>query len=188
MGALVEVSQNPELAQMEENAARRRARITRPKWDPKQWHPVYEEVVLMDCLGLSRKDIALEKGFTEAHITNITQTPQAAIIREVFRRKMAEKYEGTVEDRLERVAQKAMKRIEDTIENDELFKKNPLGLFDRAITVLKATKHIKEEVAQTNNLTLVVTDEQMDKLRKGTELADKAKLLHSGNVNDASTP
>lgn len=186
---LVETQVNPELDQMRENAARRRARITRPKWNPKQWHPVYEEVVLMDCLGLARRDIALEKGFTEQHITNICQTPQAKIIRELFRRRMAEKYEGTVEERLERLTAKAMKRIEEVIEDDKIAEKNPLGLFDRAITVLKATNKIKEAPAEhVHEHRLMVTDEQMDRLKKGTELADQARQLHSGDTNAKSTP
>lgn len=190
--ALTEVSLNPELQQMEENRAARRARITRPRWDPKKWHPVYEEVVLLDCLGYSRKQIAEEKGFTEQHITNITNTPQAAIIREVFRKRMAAKYEGTVEERLERLTAKAMKRIEDVIENDDLMAKNPLGLFDRAITVLKSTNKIKETPATQNTLQLVVTEDQLDRLQKGTELADKARALNAGKteivINAPTTP
>lgn len=177
--ALVEVHVNPDLRQMEENQARRRARITRPKWNPKQWHPVYEEVALLDCLGLSRKEIALEKGFTEAHITNICQTPQAGMIREIFRRKMAKKYEQTVEARLETLAQRAMDRVESVIEDDDLAKKNPLGLFDRAITVLKSTNKIKEAPSQVNNNTLIVSDEAMDKLTRGLDLADEARRLHA---------
>lgn len=180
---LIETQDNPALRVMEENAARRRARIVRPRWNPKQWHPVYEEVVLMDCLGLARKDIALEKGFTEQHITNICATPQAAIIRELFRKRMAAKYEGTVEERLERITQKAMDRIENVINNDELEKKNPLGLFDRAITVLKATSKIKEAPTTNVEKQLIVSDEQFTKLLEGTKKADEAKRLHSGDAN-----
>jgi len=185
---LVEVHVNPELAQMEENQARRRARITKPKWNPRQWHPVYEEVVLLDCLGLARKDIALEKGFTEAHITNICQTPQAQIIREIFRRKMAKKYEATVEDRLERLSQKAMDRIADVIDDDEIAKKNPLGLFDRAITVLKSTNKIKEVPTTHIENKLIVSDEAMARLERGMALADEAKRLHAPKVDAPTTP
>lgn len=177
--ALVEVHVNPDLQQMEENQARRRARITKPKWNPKQWHPVYEEVVLLDCLGLSRKEIALEKGFTETHITSICQTPQAGMIREIFRRRMVKKYEQTVENRLETLAQRAMDRVEEVITDDDLAKKNPLGLFDRAITVLKSTNKIKEAPSQVNNNTLIVSDEAMDKLTRGLDLADEARRLHA---------
>lgn len=179
---LVETYINPDLPEhMKENQVRRRARILRPKWNPKQWHPVYEEVVLMDCLGLARKDIALEKGFTEQHITNICGTPQAKIIRELFRKRMAQKYEGTIEDRLERITHKAMSRIEDVINDDKIAEKNPLGLFDRAITVLKSTNKIREAPPTVVEKQLVVTDEQMAQLIAGTKKADEAKRLHSGN-------
>jgi hypothetical protein len=137
----------------------------------------------MDCLGLARKDIALEKGFTEQHITNICKTPQAGVIRELFRKRMAAKYQGTIEDRLERITHKAMDRIEGVINDDKIMEKNPLGLFDRAITVLKSTNKIKEAPTTNVEKQLVVSDEQFNKLIEGTKKADEAKRLHSGDAN-----
>lgn len=175
---LVEVDVNPDLKLMEENEAARKARITRPRWNPKEWHPVYEEVVLLDCLGYARTIIAAEKGFTEEHITNILKTDHARLIREVFRRKLEVKVDQTIDQRFETIAHKAMKRVEEVMNNDTLAEKNPLGLFDRAIVLLKAAGKIKDEPKQITNNTLIVSDEQMDKLTKGIAVSDEARRLH----------
>ena len=38
----------------------------------KEWHPIYEEVVLLDCMEYKRSEIGARMGFTEAHVTNIS--------------------------------------------------------------------------------------------------------------------
>lgn len=182
MSNLVEASVVPEL---EDNRARRSARINRPRWNPKQWHPVYEEIVLLDSLGYKNIAIAEMKGFTKEHISNILCTPQAKLIKQLILARMEKKRDETIDQRLERIAEKAMSRVEETINNDELAAKNPLGLFDRAITVLKATNKIKEQpTAVDNSRTIIVTDTQMEKLNRAMQLSDEAKQLNSG-INPA---
>lgn len=193
--ALKEVLVNPDLpAHMRENAAFRRARITKPRWNPKEWHPIYEEVVLLDCMGLKRSEIASRMGFTEAHITNILKTEQAAVVRKLVIARINGKVQHTIEQRLENVTLKAMQRVEDVMNDDKLAEKNPLGIFDRAITVLRSTKKIQpEDSGGTHiNKALIVSEHQFDRLMKGTALADEAKRLNavSGEeieVNDVST-
>ena len=46
---LIESLSDPDLIREERGV--RRARIERPRWNPKEWHPVYEEVVMLDVLG-----------------------------------------------------------------------------------------------------------------------------------------
>lgn len=183
-----EVQIDPALQEFENNRIARRARINRPRWNPKEWHPVYEEVVLMDVLGYKRSEIALEKGFTETHITNILKTEQASIIRKIVIKRMEQKREETITQRLDRIAEKAMARVEEVIENDDLAAKNPLGIFDRAIATLRAAKKISaEDEGRVNNKNIFITDEAMTRLMKGTEIADRAKQLH-GMVNIDVTP
>jgi hypothetical protein len=171
---------NPDLPDhMEQNRVFRRARITKPRWNPKEWHPIYEEVVLLDCMGLKRSEIASRMGFTEMHITNILKTEQAQIVRKLVIARINGKAQQTIEQRLETVTLKAMQRVEDVINNDVLAEKNPLGLFDRAITLLKGTRKIQPEDGGTHiNRALIVSEQQFDKLIKGTALADEAKRLN----------
>lgn len=177
MAEPVEVSSVPEL---ENNRARRAARINRPKWAPKQWHPVYEEVVLLDALGYKNKVIAEMKGFTPEHVSNILNTPQAKVIKQIVIKRMEQKREETIDQRLENVTNRAMARIEEAMNNDELAAKNPLGVFDRAIVVLKATNKIKDAPQTVNNNTMIVSDEAMAQLQKAVSLSDEVKQLHAG--------
>jgi hypothetical protein len=180
---LVETHINPDLPKhMADNQAFRKARITKPKWEPKKWHPIYEEVVLLDCMGLKRSEIAQRVGFTEHHVTEIFNTPQAAIVRKLVMARINEKAVQTIEQRLEKVTLKAMARVEDVMQDDELAKKNPLGIFDRAITLLRGTKKIAGENSETNiNKALIVSEHQFEKLMKGTALADEARKIHAAD-------
>lgn len=192
---MIETFENPDLPEhMRENEVTRRARITRPRWNPKEWHPIYEEVVLLDCMGYKRSEIGARMGFSEMHVTNILKTPQAAIVRKLVIARINNKAMQTIEQRLETVTEKAMTRVEEVINDDELAKKNPLGIFDRAITLLKGTRKIQPEESGTHiQKALIVSEQQFDKLLKGTALADEARRLHAAEpveaeVSDVSVP
>lgn len=181
---LVETHINPALngdSPLDENRAVRRARITRPRWNPKEWHPIYEEVVLLDCMGYKRTEIAYRMGFSDMHVTNILKTEQAAIVRKLVLARINGKAMQTIEQRLETVTLKAMQRVEDVINNDTLAEKNPLGVFDRAITLLKGTRKIQPDTESGPHIgkAIIVSDQQFDKLIKGTAMADEAKRLHA---------
>lgn len=164
---------------LEVNRAARRARINNPRWEPKKWHPVYEEIVLLDCLGYSNKDIAEDKGFTAVHISNILNTPKAKMIRELLLKQMEKKREETIEQRLEKLADKAMDRAEKVITDDDLFAKNPLGVFDRAIIVMKGANKIKDqEEAKLIQNTMIVSDEAAIRLAKAMAGIKRREELH----------
>jgi len=164
--------------ELEENQVRRQARINRPRWEPKKWHPVYEEVVLLSALGYSNIDIAKQKGFTTVHVSNILCTQQAKTLMEMISIRLRHKTGESMEDRLERYAEKAMQRVEEVLNDDEYAMRSPGGIFDRAITVLKVTNKVKSEGSTTVNNNLVVPVEAMLELKKGMELSDKARSMN----------
>lgn len=161
-----------------ENAAVRRARINRPRWEPKKWHPVYEEIVLLDALGYKNTDIAKEKGFTTVHISNILNTPQAKVLKEILIKRLRSRGEETIEQRLDRLAHKAVDRVEEVLEKDEYASKNPGGIFDRAITLLKVTGKVKDPEAQRPVNTLMVPVEMMQALSDAIRISDEARNIN----------
>lgn len=176
MGAALKLDDNDIL---ESNRVRRRARIHRPRWSPKHWHPVYEEVVLLSALGYKNIEIAKEKGFTPVHVSNILNTPQAKRLLEILIARQRAKGTETLESRLERAAMKSMDRIEEVLDNDEYAMKNPGGIFDRAITMMKVTGKVKEpEKDPVRERTLVVPVEMMAALQDGLKLADRAREIN----------
>jgi len=176
----------PNLDLLEENAKERRSRINRPRWNPKQWHPVYEEVVLLDTMGYKRTEIAAMKGFTPAHITNICKSKEAEVIRSLvinkLRNKVLDKGERTIEERMDAVASKAVGRIEAVIENDELAEKSPFAVFDRSMNYLRSVGKVKDPDKNDTTRPLMIPAESMKVLLDGIRVADEAKRLHSGNV------
>lgn len=173
---------------LEENRKEREERVKRvatcrtPRWNPKKWHPVYEEVVLLDCLGYKGKDIARLKGFTPQHVSCILNTSQAKMIRKLVLARMEKKREETVEERLERITAKAMDRVEEVMANDTYAEKNPGGIFDRALGVLKAAGKVKQESAGPTNNNLIVSDDQWKMLTEGIKRSDEARRLNSGEI------
>jgi len=174
----------PKLDLLEENAKERRSRIHRPHWNPKKWHPVYEEVIMLDIIGYKRTEIADMKGFTPAHITNICNSKRGEMIRELVTNKIRatvlEKSERTIEQRMEAVASKAVERIEAVIESDELAEKSPFAVFDRATTYLRSVGKIKDPDRDNGSRPLMIPAESMKVLLDGIKVADEAKRLHSG--------
>jgi len=178
----------PKMDLLEENAKERRSRLHRPHWNPKKWHPVYEEVVMLDIMGYKRTEIADMKGFTPAHITNICNCKRAEMIRELvsskIRATVLEKSERTIEERMEAVTSKAVERIEAVIENDELAEKSPFAVYDRCMTYLRSTGKISDPEKDIDSRPLMIPAESMKVLLDGIRVADEAKRLHSGTVKE----
>lgn len=166
------------LDDFEENAARRRARINRPRWEPKAWHPVYEEIVLLDALGYKNTEIAEMKGFTVVHISNVLRTQQAKTLKEILVARLRTKGAETFEQRIERYAHKALDRIDEVMHNDEYAAKNPGGIFDRAITLLKVSGKVKDPEEEKKTPPMMVPIEVAQILRDGIAFANKARLLN----------
>lgn len=155
--------------------AARRARLNRPRWEPKVWHPVYEEIVLLSALGYSNLDIAADKGLTPVHISNILCTPQAKMIMRLVIGQYEKKRELTIDQRLNAIAEKAVGRVEEVIGNDAYAAKNPGGMFDRALSLLKATNKVKEPDAIVQRSTLVIPSEVFERFTVAMERSQRER-------------
>lgn len=134
----------------------RPAQLRRPRWNPKQWHAMYEEVVMMDQMGYKNIEIARLKGITVQHVSNILCTEQAGILKEFVQQRMRNSVETTFEARIERLNEKSISRMEEVLDNDEYAEKNPGGIFDRSLKLLQATKKVsKTEGDDVTNVVMV---------------------------------
>ena len=185
-------SVDPNLIQ--ENTKRKRGRPRKgeegaariAKWIPKHWTPVYEQIVHLDCMGVSQKKIAAQFSITNVMVSKICSTPQAKIIRRKILELLAEKNKVFQEDRFGRVQVRAMERISAVMENDELFMADPFAVVDRAFKLLEKTGRIGGrdkgdinvagdlKVSNVSNLSQTAIVEIKDGLAKARE----AKELH----------
>ena len=154
------------------------------KWIPKEWKPIYEQIVSLDCMGVSQKEIAAKFNYTKVMISKICSTPQAKIIRRKVLEILAEKNKVFQEDRFARTQVQAMERISSVMEDDALFMADPFAVVDRAFKLLEKTKVIggSENRGDVNILGNVnmLTQTAIVELKEGLEKAREAKELHKG--------
>lgn len=154
------------------------------KWIPKEWKPIYEQIVSLDCMGVSHKEIAKQFNRTTVMISKICCTPQAKIIRRKVLEILAEKNKTFQEERFSRTQVQAMDRISSVMEDDALFMADPFAVVDRAFKLLEKTKVIggNNDLGGLNiagNLTVNnLTQTAIVEIKEGLEKAREAKELH----------
>lgn len=160
----------------------RPARIV--KWIPKEWTPVYEQIVSLDCMGVPQKEIAEQFKMTNVMVSKICSTPQAKIIRRKVLEILAERNKIFQEERFERTQVQAMERISSVMEDDALFMADPFAVVDRAFKLLEKTRVIggSGEGGSLNvagNLTVNnLTQNALIELKDGLAKARESKELH----------
>lgn len=184
---LVEVNTLPSATSMDAPQKMSRSRLNRPRWQPKVWHPVYEEIVLLDALGYSNIEIAKDKGFTVVHISNILCTPQAKMIKRLIIGQVEKQRTLSIDQRLEKYSEVAMRRVEETLDNDVYAQKNPGGMFDRALKLLTVTNRVKDpDKGPVNNTTLVVPSEVFSRFTEAMERSREERKLLAAEVSGES--
>ena len=155
------------------------ARIT--KWIPKQWTPIYEQIVSLDCMGMAQKEIAAKFNFTSVMISKICSTPQAKIFRRLVLEQLAEKNKIFQEERFARTQVRAMERISEVIEDDNLFLADPFAVVDRAFKLLEKTKVLGGVEGKGGDINVTVNNLSQTailEIKDGLAKAREAKELH----------
>lgn len=167
---------------------RRPARLT--KWVPKKWELYHQEIVLLATSGMSNEDIATKYGMTKQHVSNILGTPQAALLRKEILDRLQERAAQRIPERLEAIAVKAVDRIHDVINDDELAKSHPFQMVDRSVKLLQGTKKIDKERDGGGGVkvdrAIILSGSHSKELLEGLAKADEAKRLHEAVREDAN--
>jgi len=169
------------------------------KWVPNEWKPVYEEIVQLDAAGVDQEVIAARYNFTRAHIVNICGTPHAKIIRAGITKRLVEAGAEAPQTRMMRIAEKAMKRVETIITDDDIFANAPFAVADRSARFLKTIGVFGREEKNgvtinhytqnntTNQLSEKMTvhlNDGLDKLEKINSIHGEVKLLSDTEDKD----
>lgn len=165
---------------------KRRTRLK--SWKPKKWRPEYERIVALSCLGWSNKMIAENLDYTKEHVSTILNLEEAETIRMMVLEKMREKTVASIPERLEKIANKTVERLEAAMNDDDLFEKSPFALIDRGMDVLKGLNHLRGGGNGSNSgLTvnvgaggqaMVISTGQADALAEALNKANEVKQLH----------
>ncbi len=169
----------------------RRASIQ--KWAPKTWKPIHEEIVALHCAGAPHAMIAAKLNKSEQYVSRICNTPQAAIIKRHALALMVKNNRDFQEERFSQMAARAMERISDVLEDDQLAKDEPFAVVDKAFKLLSQTgvigpkkdsgdTHIHAKNVTVNSLKQTAIIELKDGLAKATEVREKYQKMEAIDV------
>lgn len=153
------------------------------RWEPKKWEPIFDEMVLMSCLGKSQIEIARRFGYTTRHTNAILNSKHAQLSKRLILTKLQETIAQTIEQRIAGIKDKALTRIAQTLNDDKIFETAPMAVFDRSVTVLKGTGVLKESASggsgdvKGNNIFINADD--LKGIREGLAVANDAKRLNA---------
>ena len=150
---------------------------TSKKWDPKEWHPVYEQVVALSAAGWSNERVGNMVGLGKQQVSNILTSPKGKQKLQEYISTVANGAEKSLTARLSRIAEVTVTRVEDYFSNDELYMKAPGAMTDRSLKFLKGIGQLRDETAApiTNNITF--KDAQIAVLASAMSRSREAKLL-----------
>jgi len=169
----------------------RRASIQ--KWQPKTWKPIHEEIVALDCAGAPHAMIAAKLNKSVQYVSRICNTPQAVIIKRYALKEMIKKNKEIQEERIEHMQAKAMERISDVLEDDDLARDEPFAVVDKAFKLLSSTgvmggkkdngdTHIHANNVTVNNLKNSALVEIKEGLARSREVREKYQSLEAIDV------
>lgn len=156
----------------------------RKNWVPKKWEPLFDEWVLRSVLGTSNIAIAAHYGYTRQHVSAVLNTPQAKLLRRQLHDNLRKNIELKTTERIEHIQDKALSRMTQVIDDDQLAAAQPFAMFDRSVAILKGTGIFKsDEKAGINAKNAIFLAPELAKgILEGIRMADKAKQLNAGTL------
>lgn len=154
------------------------------RWQPKEWTPVYEQMVLLHCSGKSNIYIAHMFDRTPQIVSMVLNCDFAKKLKLDILENLRENVTVDIRTRLKVLSDKALERVESIITDDKHFDDSPFSVFDRAIKVLEINKEIdgdkRSSIAGVMNVDrmILIAPEHSQILAEGLSKANEAKLLH----------
>lgn len=156
----------------------------RPRWQPKTWHPVYEQVVALAAAGKTNLELAEIFDYTPQQVSNILCTEEAKKVLSNIADNLRTEGTKSVQARLERLTNAALDVSEDILitRKDEFLEAAPFKLLDRSLAILRGVgKMIGEDKGVTNNTvnnTMIISDSHQKQISSGLDKAVEAWKLH----------
>lgn len=163
------------------------------KWYPKKWKPIHEQVVALDCAGAPHAMIAGKLNLSIQYVSKICNTPQAAIIKRNALNQLVKQNAEFQTERLEHMQAKAIERVAEVLEDDNLYAADPFAVVDRAFKFLQQTgaeglsktkgdTHIHAKNITVNNLKQTAILDIKEGLVKAAAAREKHKDMKAIDV------
>jgi hypothetical protein len=144
-----------------------------------KWKPVYDMIVAGHILGKSNKDLAVDFDYTPVTISNILRSDMAqTLIAQAHDRIRANAVEKGIEvmDIHEKIKQKALQRVDEFLDNDELAQNSPFAYMN---TIAKYTSAPAAPAASSVNVQVNtnvqqnnVSENSLNRLTRALELSE----------------
>src|SRR5713101_2240938 len=152
------------------------------RWRPKEWTPIYEQIVILSAMGHSNKQLAEAFKYSTQQISNIVCTPEAKLTRRRVLESLQQKAEDGIPTRLSALADKATQRLAQVLHDDALFERSPFAVVDHGLSLLRGVNKLKtaSEADHAGNQPdiLILTGEDAQDFRDGIKKAREAREKH----------
>lgn len=165
------------------------------RYFPKNWLPIHEAMVLAAFTGSrTYEEIGKEYGYTGVQVGNLCRSPQALELRERLRKQLND--QGLdLSVKLSRIQEKALKRVEDFIDDETRAVQQPALVADYALKVArsigpqgvtdpdapKASKNVTNNtnITNINNTAILTSPDFLKDIKDG--LAKSAQVMELQN-------
>lgn len=182
-------------------------RIT-PRWEPKNWQPQYDEIVILSVHGISNISIAERYELTPQQVSNILNCEEGKRKIEEQRKEALLQIQSGFTNRLDRLAGKALDVAEKVLDNtgavENMIENHPLSLINNMMGILKATGKVIDKSSPASNVSVNQTIQQnnitvnqqtnniqvpiavAERVNSGLAMLDEIDRIHKNNANSQS--
>ena len=150
-------------------------------WEPKDWKPLYEQIILFAISGRNNKEIAHIVKRTPAMVGMVLRSQAAKKRQAELLNNVRETVFAGVDERLAEATVAGAEKIHKVMTDEQYFEVAPFAVFDRAMKLLTGSGKLSanEKQAQLNvQKMLVVQGDQAQDLVKGLLEANEVQRMH----------
>lgn len=172
------------------NIGPKRGAAVNKRWNPKEWHPIYEQIVLYDAIGMPHAEIEEKTGYTQPWISSILNSEQGKLRKILLTKRIQETgVQAVTTERVQKLQARAFQNIEKVINNDDILERSPMAIFGASMDILKkhpimypeeprnpSAPHIGTVNVQQNFVQ--IPGAGREEINRSLELAGKVQEIH----------
>jgi len=150
-------------------------------WEPKDWKPLYEQIILLSISGRNNKDIALLVKRTPAMVGMVLRSQAAKKRQSELLENVRETIFAGIDEKIAEATVAGADRIHTVMTDKAYFEATPFAVVDRAMKLLQSSGNlsVNEKAAQLNvDKMLVLQGDQTSDLVKGLLEANEVQRMH----------
>lgn len=140
-------------------------------YNPVTWKPLYDAIIMeLIMFGSKKKVIAEKYKVTPQTVSNIINCDEGRVKIRAAQERVRETMLRSIPQRMNDIAEKAVDRMQEFINDDTLYEKSPFAVIDRSMRFMQGTKLLadKDHVADKPEV-INLSEKAMDRLSHALE-------------------